>query len=339
MSSISSAMSSVEERAISIGDCPCCGENNSTHWLWVPDRATYWMQVPDRSHRGTDGHDLLRCSSCSHVWLGNRPTPEEMSFYYGEGYHQAVGSTGEMSPKRWTRQLEVISKYKSGGDILDIGCSSGGFLACLKDGPWKLYGVEADLPTAERARSLTGADVFAGDVLEANFQPNSFDVITCSDVLEHLYEPRAIFRRVYNWLKPGGIFYVFVPNIMSWEARVFGSYWIALDVPRHLHHFSKKSIANLAMSVNLRQVRLVTPRGSYVEHSASILLDDLLRRAGVRRSKPLNLTGEAGLGWRVVRKGWRLSLEALYSITASHCGAAPSIQAVFQKDADCDSAH
>jgi SAM-dependent methyltransferase len=311
--------------------CACCGESVSTTLMTVPNRITHWMLAPDATKRQASSYDLLRCSSCSHVWLGNRPAPMEMSYYYGAEYHQAIGTSGEAASKRWARQLQTISKYKHGGDILDIGCSSGGFLASLKGGPWRLYGIEASLPTAERARALTGADVFAGDVADADFPPNSFDVITCSDVLEHLYEPYEVFQKVSSWLKPGGIFYIFVPNILSWEARMFRSYWYALDLPRHLHHFSARSLARLATSVDLHQLRLVTPAGSYLEHSISILLDDLLRRAGVKRTKPLNLTDQASISWRIVRKGLRCSIEALYRILASCCGAGPSIQAVFQK--------
>jgi SAM-dependent methyltransferase len=320
-----------DKEILSSTNCVCCGGSVSMPWMTVPDRVTPWIQHTDQLKEEADSYDLLRCSSCLHVWLDNRPTPERMSYYYGPQYHQAIGSSGEASPERWTRQLQIISKYKTGGDILDVGCSSGGFLSSLKGGPWKLYGIEASLPTAERARSLTGADVFAGDVADARFPPNSFDVVTCSDVLEHLYEPREIFQKISNWLKPGGVFYVFVPNIMSWEAQMFRSYWWGLDLPRHLHHFSVGSLTTLAKSVGLCPVRMVTPRGSYLEHSTSLLLDGLLRKAGVKRAAPLNLNGEAGIGWKVARKGIRLSIEALYSTVASTCGAGPSVQAIFQK--------
>lgn len=262
--------------------------------------------------------------------------PEEMSYYYGANYHRAISHAGESSTKRWKRQMRVISKFKTDGCILDIGCSSGAFLGYLQGGPWKLHGIEPSLTTAERARAMTGANIFAGDVEDAVFAPNSFDVITCSDVMEHLYEPREVFRKVYGWLKPGGIFYVFVPNIKSWEARIFRSYWYGLDLPRHLHHYSAESLAGLARAVGLREVRMVTPPGRYVEQSTWILLDDLANKAGVGCT-PSDLIAEPGRVWRVLRKAQRLSIGALYSAIASCCGAAPSLQAVFQKNAGPDS--
>lgn len=152
-------ISSVSEQAIATKACPGCGDYNFKHW----------MQVPERTQLGDASYDLLRCPACLHTWLDNRPTPEEIGFYYSDKYHRAIGHAGETSPKRWKRQLDVIAKYKTSGRVLDIGCSSGGFLGYLKKGSWELYGIEASVPTAERARSVTGADVFAGDVLEADF--------------------------------------------------------------------------------------------------------------------------------------------------------------------------
>jgi SAM-dependent methyltransferase len=313
----------IDEGAESRAGCPCCGESS----------AIRWIQVPERAHPGASPYELLRCTLCSHTWLDNRPLPEEMGKYYGPDYHQAVGHAGESSNKRWKKQLRAISKYKTGGRILDIGCSSGAFLGHLKGGPWELYGIEPSLPTAERARANTGAEVFAGSVEDAVFPPNNFDVITCSDVMEHLYEPREVFRNVYKWLKPGGIFYVFVPNIKSWEARIFRSYWYGLDLPRHLHHYSAESLACLAMSVGLRQVRMVTPAGRYIEQSTWILLDDLARKAGMKQI-PSNVISEPGIAWRLLRKAQRLTFGTIYSSTASYCGSGPSLQAVFQKDAE-----
>jgi 2-polyprenyl-3-methyl-5-hydroxy-6-metoxy-1,4-benzoquinol methylase len=300
--------------------CPCCGESNFAHW----------MQIPDRCQKESLSYDLLRCSSCLHTWLNNRPAPEEMGRYYSAEYHQAVGQAGEISLRRWRRQLDAISQYKTAGSILDVGCSSGGFLASLKGSSWKLHGIEASRPTADRARALTGGEIFAGDVADAKFPAGSFDVITCSDVLEHLYEPREVFKKVYNWLKPGGIFYILVPNIMSWEAGMFRTYWYGLDLPRHIHHYSTNSLAALSKSADLRLVRIVTPAGCYLEQSASILLNDLVRRRGLGWA-PIDLSADMGLVCRVVRKALRLSVEALYGKAASRFGAGPSFQAVFQR--------
>lgn len=300
-------------------DCACCGGRESTLWMMVPGTSE------NEPH-----YRLLRCPACSHIWLADPPNADEMGQYYGPAYHQAISGSGDWDPIRWGRQLEVILRFKTQGSLLDIGCSSGGFLAFLKDAPWQLTGIEASATTAAKARAVTGGNIFTGDVMDAVFADESFDVVTCSDVLEHLYEPRAVFERVSRWLKPGGIFYVFVPNIQSWEARAFRPFWFGLDLPRHLHHFSVESLAALAKSAALRQVHMATPCGCYLEQSTSLWLNHVSRHAGLSRLR-WNLSGPAHLPWRMVRKVIRLTAENLYAHIASSCFAGPSLQAVFQK--------
>ncbi len=305
-----------------IDACPCCGG----------DDTRLWLQAPTQSAGPSQSYDLLYCVACSHIWLGNRPTPDEMSVYYQDDYQQAVSRSGEIYPVRWKWHLRGILKHKASGSVLDIGCNSGGFLTSLKGGQWKLHGIEYSPATAERARAATGGQIFAGDVLDANFRPRSFDLITCMDVLEHLYEPREVLRRVNEWLKPGGVFYVFVPNIHSWEARIFRSHWYGLDLPRHVQHFSKRSLTELADSVGLRAISMVTPAGNYLEEDFRILSDHVLRKMRLRH-KPLQWHTEPHLLWRVIRKGIRLTAGQLFSGTTALLGGAASIQAVFTKSA------
>ena len=103
----------------------------------------------------------------------------------------------------------------------------------------------------------------------------SFDVITCFDVLEHLYDPRRVMAKVGEWLKPGGVFYVLVPNADSAEARVFGSYWHGLELPRHLFHYSPAALKFLAKATGLREVSLETRRNSAVGTSLRYVCDDV----------------------------------------------------------------
>jgi SAM-dependent methyltransferase len=169
-----------------------------------------------------------------------------------------------------------------------------------------------------------------GDVPEASFGPESFDVITCFDVLEHLYDPSRVMARLSEWLKPGGIFYVLVPNIDSAEARVFGSYWHGLELPRHLFHYSPASLKYLAKSVGLRVVSLETRRNPAVGTSLRYVCDDVFGAMGIERT-PAAYKGEAGLPWRVARKLTRMTvLRALLAI-APLLGGGESIHAIFRK--------
>ena len=77
--------------------------------------------------------------------------------------------------------------------------------------------------------------------------------------MEHMYKPDEVVRMAMKWLKPGGIFYVSLPNIESWEAKALGTYWFGLELPRHLFLFSPKSLRRLFTTAGYREVHLATP--------------------------------------------------------------------------------
>jgi len=301
--------------------CPLCGNSEVSDFL----------STSDRFHLRREVYHLLRCSSCSGVWLVSPPKPEEMAFHYDEDYHRTIVAGGETSAaSRWQRHRDLISRHKQRGAILDIGCSSGGFLGTMQRGSWKLYGIEMEASTAEKARSATGAEVFVGDAVAAPFPPESFDVITAFDVLEHVYQPRQFLGKVLEWLKPGGIFYTMLPNIDSWEARMLGTYWYGLELPRHLFHFSPRSLRQLMAALGFQEVALSTPQISYVERSVGYVFSEVLQRVGFSPAPAAKATPKS-IPWRALRKAMRLTLVAPFGKVASLAGAGASIEAIFRK--------
>lgn len=302
--------------------CPVCGQTG----------AQPWLRAPDRFHGRQQNYTLARCPACSIVWLNNPPRPDEMHLHYTDAYDRLISAAGEFSPERWRDRNQALALHKQTGTLLDLGCSSGSFLDSLDSKSWDRYGIEMSAESAKKARAKSGASVLVGDVLDAEFPPESFDVITCFDVFEHLYEPRRVMVRVADWLKPGGIFYVLVPNVDSAEARVFGSYWHGLELPRHLFHYSPASLRFLAESAGLREVSLETRRNPAVGTSLRYFWDDVFRAAGVRRT-PVAYQAEASLPWRAARKVVRLTaLRGLLAL-APLVGGGESIHAVFGKPA------
>lgn len=318
MSSIPKANGTSAQEQVS-AQCPGCG---SPH----PDK---WLSAPDRYNGRKDMYDLVRCRSCSLVWVANPPSPDEMHSHYGTVYDQAVSTAGEsLSRFEWRRKQ--LARYKQSGAVLDIGCSSGSFLHCMKQAGWDVSGIEMSTASAREAEQRCGAKVFVGDILDAPLAPGSFDAITGFHVMEHMYHPREVMERICSWLKPGGVFYMMVPNIDSAAARVFSTHWFALELPRHLMHFSPTSLRKMAKSAGLQEVSLTTDREPFVENSARYLADSLLNNLGIAR-RPLALTPPPGLAFRVLRKGFRLTLLPVLSASIGLVGPGESIHAVFTK--------
>jgi SAM-dependent methyltransferase len=254
-----------------------------------------------------------------------------MHLHYTDDYHKLISAAGANSPARWRDRKATLDLYKRSGSLLDLGCSSGLFLESLPRDSWKLFGIEMSADCAKTAEARTGAKVFVGNILDAPFPPESFDVITCFDVLEHLYEPRRVMARVCEWLKPGGFFYVQVPNVDSAEARVFGSYWHGLELPRHLFHYSPASLKFLAKSAGFRDVALETRRNPAVGTSLRYAGDDLFGAVGIRRT-PVAYRQEASLPWRAARKLVRMTVLRSLLALAPLVGGGEAIHAIFRKE-------
>jgi SAM-dependent methyltransferase len=252
-----------------------------------------------------------------------------MGIHYGEDYDRSV-SAADDDPGRWRDRCEGLLRYKNGGAILDLGCSSGGFLNSLKGPAWRLYGIEMSAQVAEKAKAKCGASIYVGNILDAPFPPASFDAITCFHVFEHVYHPREVLAKVSEWLKPGGVFYTLVPNIDSAGARIFGTYWYALELPRHLSHFSPSSLRFLAESVGLEEVWLITGREPFIESSVRYYVDDLVAKVGIQRT-PLARAKKPSFAFRLVRKAFRLTVLPALNGLVSLAGDGESIHAVFRK--------
>jgi len=291
--------------------------------------AQEWLRAPDRLHGRQENYYLVRCPACSLVWLNHPPKPADMHLHYTDAYHKLISAAGE-NPARWAFRKEALAQYMHSGTLLDLGCSSGSFLEFMRSESLKLYGIEMSADGARTAEERTQAQVFVGNILDAPFPKESFDVITCFDVLEHLYEPRRVMARVAEWLKPGGIFYVLVPNVDSAEARVFGSYWHGLEMPRHLFHYSPESLKFLAESAGLFEVSVETRRNPAVGTSLRYVWDDIFRAVGLRPT-PVAYRGEASLPWRAARKLVRMTILRLLLATAPLVGGGESIHAIFRK--------
>jgi 2-polyprenyl-3-methyl-5-hydroxy-6-metoxy-1,4-benzoquinol methylase len=261
----------------------------------------------------------------------NPPKPEEMPFHYDRDYHNAIAKAGEGSPaKRWQCERETVVKYKQRGAILDIGCSSGGFLSTMMSDSWKLCGIEMEPSMAERARRTTGAEVFIGDAIEAPFAPESFDVVTTFDVLEHMYDPNTFLAKVRQWLKPGGIYCTRVPNIDCWESRMLGSFWYGLELPRHLFHFSPRALRSVMAALGFEEVQVQTSPVSYLERGAGYLYSAGAERLGFSVS-PQSENRSRGVALRAARKAIRLTVVEPFCRLASIFGEGASMLAIFRK--------
>ena len=128
--------------------------------------------------------------------------------------------------------FEGVSRYEflkglilstSSEIILDVGCGSGYLAYLLKRERPSLEIHGCDIAEAALVQSREVLDVaYHLDLDRANLpEPNyKFDLVVCSEVLEHLYDVDHCIREIARVLKPGGFFIVTVPNLGLWRFRL-----------------------------------------------------------------------------------------------------------------------
>ena len=143
------------------------------------------------------------------------------------------------------------------GRLLDVGCGSGEIGEAFAKLGWRVSGIEpAD--DVGRVAAARGIEVHGGTLEDGPWPPQTFDAVVFSDSLEHINGPSAALRRAAELLKPGGLVAITVPNFGSWQRRIFGSCWFALDLPRHLQHFDRSSLESVAARAGLEPVAAST---------------------------------------------------------------------------------
>jgi 2-polyprenyl-3-methyl-5-hydroxy-6-metoxy-1,4-benzoquinol methylase len=144
------------------------------------------------------------------------------------------------------------------GRILDVGCSNGAYLAALRSQGWEVEGIEMDGVAADYAINERRLKVTTGDAesVLARLPDQSYDVVTMWHLLEHLFDPAAALANARRILRPGGMLMLEVPNFAATLAGIFRKNWFALDVPRHLYHFTPDTLRALLMHAGMQPRRV-----------------------------------------------------------------------------------
>lgn len=227
--------------------CPVCAHRKVRERFSAPDR------FDDKNGKQWK---VVTCAKCDFTYLNPRPGPDFIAQYYSNAQYQPFLSTQEKRTVLdtlycWIRYFNVkhkrrtIEKIKFKGSLLDIGCGTGEFLKEMQEHGWETAGIEKDRDAAQVAKKVYHLNVTTGDMLEFRHSHKRFDVITFWHVLEHLPDPKRSLNQAGELLEKEGVILVALPNIASFDAHFYRENWVALDAPRHLHHFEPHSLKTL----------------------------------------------------------------------------------------------
>jgi 2-polyprenyl-3-methyl-5-hydroxy-6-metoxy-1,4-benzoquinol methylase len=202
---------------------------------------------------------LQACYSCYCFFLNPMPDAEEIASFYPKEYWWKGSRSSSLKRfesiyRRFVLRDHVSFIKKAARNIeprpaeiklLDVGCGTGALIGVLKDQGFRVLGLDFSAEASKVAAVEHGVKVIVGSLEQAKFADASFDMITLFHVLEHVTDPHEMMAQVHRLLTPGGRIVLQVPNIDSWQRKIFGPYWYGLDIPRHVINYSPSAMFKL----------------------------------------------------------------------------------------------
>ena len=158
-----------------------------------------------------------------------------------EKYYNATTQGCDTSGFGWLQESGnrsiTAGAFKAGGKILDLGCGTGIWTACLRKNGFEVVPCDISNEQCEEA--------VISDMHSLCFDDNEFDGVFCSGTFEHSIAPYIALHEMSRVLKVGGILYVDMPNVDN--IRV-------INLPQHVNTLCHESMLNLTRKVGLELV-------------------------------------------------------------------------------------
>lgn len=277
---------------IVVGKCPVCNSINFNNVLTTADYLV-----------SGESFEIMECNECTLRFTNLIPVESEIDKYYkSDDYISHTTNTTSIFDVIYkiVRKYTLRSKRKTveqffktqSGTVLDIGCGTGDFLKIMKHHGWKISGVEVNQEAQKLAETNTSSIIMnQKDFFQTE---QTYDVITLWHSLEHLHDLKKYLQKISISLNANGVVIIAVPNYNSYDAEYYQKDWAAYDAPRHLYHFSAKSMNNLMGRFKFKLL-----------HNKQMPFDpfyvSLLSEMSVRKKN--NIIKALWIGWKSYLKG------------------------------------
>ena len=208
---------------------------------------------------------VVECDGCG--LARTEPVPVDPGAWYPTGYQQhdapdtattkvvrrAVTTAGRSHRRAGQVALATLvpdaaylGDLPPGTRVLDVGAGNGNVVAGLRDAGVDAWGIEPSGAGAEIARSRGLATVMEGTLEDALatgvIAGSGWDIVRMYQVLEHVPNPVQTLEEIRGILADRGRLIIGVPNLNSLARRAVGASWDGLELPRHLTHFTPRTL-------------------------------------------------------------------------------------------------
>ncbi len=240
---------------ISLSVCPACDSPSVYPALSAKDYTV-----------SGERFEIWHCDDCTLRFTQNCPNTDSIGQYYQSDNYVSHSDTA----KGFINQLyHIIRNYtlrskrllvqkvtqQKTGTLLEIGAGTGAFSNMMKKSGWQLTALEPDSVARQNALKIHGLHLEPAENL-FHLAAGTYDAITLWHVMEHVHSLKEYWKEFARILNPAGKLIIAVPNYTSYDAKKYGEFWAAYDVPRHLYHFSPKSMDLLGLQMGYKLIEV-----------------------------------------------------------------------------------
>lgn len=193
--------------------------------------------------------NIRKCRNCELLFTQlNKSHFTNKRSFYTQTYIDSYKSRELLLKSRFKIYLNFIEKHKKGGKLLDIGTGIGFFIEVVSQSSkneWDCFGLEPNNFLIQHANTNTKSKIINGSLQKLPFKNESFDCVTCFDVLEHDNNLIKNLNEIRRILKKNGILVIQSPNYQSLMAYITKEKWDWWAPPDHELHMSYKFLLKI----------------------------------------------------------------------------------------------
>lgn len=210
------------------------------------------------------GHrKIAACRKCGFVF-SNEFNPQKISDFYMSGHATPQTSGLEKDARIRADLIKTLANFRElsiNHRLLDVGAGTGEFVAALHGlyPALEIYSVQKSKHAQDLIKEKIGTDALIGtESADLENIDKQFDIVTILQTLEHLKKPQKTLKTLYELLKPGGILFISVPNLNSYQVLLRGidnNYCFSNET--HLQFYSKKSLGAMLLQAGFKRKKKV----------------------------------------------------------------------------------
>jgi 2-polyprenyl-3-methyl-5-hydroxy-6-metoxy-1,4-benzoquinol methylase len=274
--------------------CPLCGGDDAKTLVEaaldetkLTASAFASRKVPEYMHSR-----MVECTICGMLYANPVLRQEDLADAYKDASFDS-GVESRLAAATYRSLLEPhLGALSSRASALDIGAGDGAFVEeLLALGFTDVVGVEPSEAPIEAAKPAIRSFLKCGIFDAKQFTAESLDLITCFQVIEHVWDPVKIAGDAMALLKPGGLFFIVAHNRQAFSARVMGAKSPIFDI-EHLQLFDKPTGVTLLRNAGFDSIKVYSVQNKYpVDYWVKLFPLPLTLKSAIR-----NLADATGIG-------------------------------------------